>query len=144
MTCYSFLTGIDSRQVFTKTDGDAKEKMFETIKLPSDNCAELALASNGSVFDADKIIQGDKSMFAHRFTQRIADSLEMVNCYECQCGQNEMGKAQSICTRCPSIIEQYSYSPSFVSIVKKYIYIYIYIYIHYPNPSQPIEGMILF
>lgn len=97
------MTGIDSKQVFTKTDNDAKEKMFETIKLPSGDCAELALASNGSVFDAAKMSRGDKSIFVNRFTQRITDSLEMVNCQTCVCSQNKMGMAQSICTRCPSI-----------------------------------------
>lgn len=102
------LYGVDSRQVFTRTDGAAGEKMFETIKLPSGDCAELALSSNGSVFDVREMGQSDKSIFVRRFTQRIADSLEMVNCHTCYCGQNEMGMAQSICTRCPHIIGQHS------------------------------------
>lgn len=105
------LYGIDSKQVFTKTDNNAKEKLFETIKLPSGDCAELALASNGSVFDAAKMSRGDKSIFVNRFTQRIMDSLEMVNCQTCACSQNKMGMAQSICRRCPSIIKQTPYIP---------------------------------
>merc|ERR1711964_211103 len=93
---------------FTKAESQTKEKMFQTIKLPSGDCAELSLASNGPVFDADKMSRSDMSMFVKRFSQRIADSLEREECHHCRCGQDDFGMPRSICTRCPWLIPKSS------------------------------------
>ncbi|CAI9743195.1 apolipophorins-like [Octopus vulgaris] len=98
----TILYGVDRNQAFARKE--VEEELFDSIQIPKDYYGQLALASNGSLFDARVLAkQTEQRSFVSRFAQRIADSVEVDPCLQCQCTITDMGVAQPQCPRCSHV-----------------------------------------
>jgi len=104
----NYLFGIDKGTAFTSKHvrertmkGD--KDLFAHILRPSDNCYELAEATDGAYFNLDKLVQGRtkyQKHFLDVFSRRVAKTAEPATCQECECVADDMGNTRTICKPC--------------------------------------------
>ena len=91
-----YFAGIDAESAYTKTDISKKDlsgdpDLFQQIAPPSDKCATLALDSQGSFFNLQKLKDGRvryQKNFMDVFARRIAKTAQSEDCSKCECDEN--------------------------------------------------------
>lgn len=96
----SQIFGIDIDQAYIgqrREEGD----IFSILDIPQDNCASLALNTNGSVFDSGHLFVGSVRQQRH-FMDSFVDRVQQKEskCQVCNCELDQYGVPTSICRRC--------------------------------------------
>ncbi|XP_064626174.1 apolipophorins-like [Lineus longissimus] len=104
----SYIFGLDEKAVFTNKDvnapilsGDAVLK--NQVIMPKDICVTLALETNGTVFNIQKLLAGrytTQKAFLDVFARRLANSAHPTKCQICECTPDINGVGRSVCTSC--------------------------------------------
>ena len=99
------LTGLDSTKAHTQRSAARRSgAIFDQLKAPSGSCAQLALSTNGSVFDVTHM-QGRsriQSEFMESFATRGAVGAVSPSCEVCSCHDDGSGRGHTVCRLCTS------------------------------------------
>ncbi|KAK2701597.1 hypothetical protein QYM36_019762, partial [Artemia franciscana] len=104
----SHIYGYDTNDIYTIRSGrkrNADKSLRRQLVVPKDFCTPLALETNGTVFDLNKII-GRKTTSPKRvidiFARRFAATAEPAPCQRCDCMGDKDGFGMMQCQRCIS------------------------------------------
>ncbi|XP_070564132.1 uncharacterized protein [Ptychodera flava] len=92
--------GVDAKTVFTSKDVDnpfGTKDLREFVRGPDNQCTRLAMASNGTVFDAGRM---HEKAFSGIFCPRMVFTTKPSPCQICECVENVYGMGSSICRPC--------------------------------------------
>ncbi|XP_070564133.1 uncharacterized protein [Ptychodera flava] len=109
--------GVDAKTVFTSKDVDnpfGTKDLREFVRGPDNQCTRLAMASNGTVFDAGRM---HEKSFSGVFCPRMVFTTKPSPCQICECVENVYGMGSSICRPCeePTPIRPVKLQPSISS-----------------------------
>jgi len=104
----SYIFGLDQRGVFTNKDVNARELRGDAVLknqviMPKDICTTLALETNGTVFNIQKLLGGrytTQKAFMDVFARRVANSAHPTKCQVCECQPDKDGVGRSVCSKC--------------------------------------------
>lgn len=102
--------GFDADEVFTvrnvrNLQGD--RELRRQLVLPKDFCTPLALETNGTLFDLEKMINSQSTeikQFVDIFAHRVAATAQPSPCQRCDCIGDRDGNGSILCQRCVSPI----------------------------------------
>ena len=79
------------------------EAQHQDINIPEDYCSNLAVNTNGSIFDSSHILSGrvrEQKEFLRTVGDRVGTSDDPSECQVCTCEADAMGLPRSVCRRC--------------------------------------------
>jgi len=106
--------GLDAKTVFTSKDVDnpfGTKDLREFVSGPENQCTRLAQESNGTVFDATRMVE---KSFSGVFCPRMVFTTKPSPCQICECMEDVYGMGRSICRPCeePRVIKPVKLEPS--------------------------------
>lgn len=115
--------GLDNSGVYTqKSAARQSVAIFKQLRMPSDACGQMAMATNGSVFDVNHMSESGhiQNEFFESFAVRGAVSAKPPSCQVCRCKDDTTGQGYTECRSCDNnswLWDKFSYwlqSPSSV------------------------------
>jgi hypothetical protein len=99
------LFGFDATSAYTvhqlrTMKGD--QALHRQLVIPKDYCTPLALETNGTVFNAQKLLSERSKKFLNVFSRRIAFGAEPSPCQKCDCIPDRDGVGVVRCKKCVS------------------------------------------
>ncbi|XP_067678851.1 uncharacterized protein [Haliotis asinina] len=111
--------GMDLAQIFTmRSRRTRNEDLFKKLVQPDDRCSQLALNSNGSVFDSTHLQDSsskNKREFVKKFASRVAKTAAPPSCQTCKCEQDAAGMGKTVCKPCDQASFLWKYMPDWWS-----------------------------
>ncbi|XP_048255783.1 apolipophorins-like [Haliotis rufescens] len=111
--------GMDQAQIFTmRSRRTRNEELFKKLVQPADRCSQLALNSNGSIFDSTHMQGGsskNRREFVRNFASRVAMTAAPPVCQTCKCEQDATGMGKTVCKPCDQASFLWRYMPDWWS-----------------------------
>ena len=94
---------MDNFRVHTQKSASRKsDAIFQQLERPTDACAQLALSTNGSVFDVTHMSERGRiqNEFLESFAARGALTALPPSCQVCSCHDDGTGHGHTVCRLC--------------------------------------------